>query len=138
MSCRCPGTQVNIIESGAWHSIFQYQIKMSLFRSFVLSELINHKLYLMIILIISGYFIYDFLDLLINHKLKSNWEVVLHHVIVSIGIISQKWFKAVPYTSGKIWTSRLIFLFFFGSVFEYIHCNKYQNFNKFQPTDSEL
>jgi len=23
-------------------------------------------------------------------------------------------------------------------VFEYIHCNKYQNFNKFQPTDSEL
>jgi hypothetical protein len=28
--------------------------------------------------------------------------------------------------------------YFFGSVFEYIHCNKYQNFNKFQPTDSEL
>jgi len=24
------------------------------------------------------------------------------------------------------------------SAFEYIHCNKYQNFNKFQPTDSEL
>ena len=23
-------------------------------------------------------------------------------------------------------------------MFEYIHCNKYQNFNKFQPTDSEL
>jgi hypothetical protein len=21
---------------------------------------------------------------------------------------------------------------------KYIHCNKYQNFNKFQPTDSEL
>ena len=32
----------------------------------------------------------------------------------------------VPYTSGKIWSVRLIFLFFFGSVFEYIHCNKYQ------------
>ena len=46
--------------------------------------------------------------------------------------------KVVPYTSGKIWSARLIFLFFFGSVFEYIHCNKYQNFNKFQPTDSEL
>ena len=44
----------------------------------------------------------------------------------------------VPYTSGKIWSARLIFLYFFGSVFEYIHCNKYQNFNKFQPTDSEL
>jgi len=28
--------------------------------------------------------------------------------------------------------------YFFGSVFEYIHCNKYQNFNKFQPTDAEL
>ena len=28
----------------------------------------------------------------------------------------------VPYTSGKIWSARLIFLFF-GSVFEYIHCN---------------
>jgi hypothetical protein len=46
--------------------------------------------------------------------------------------------KVVPYTSGKIWSAHLIFLFFFGSVFEYIHCNKYQNFNKFQPTDSEL
>ena len=45
--------------------------------------------------------------------------------------------KVVPYTSGKIWSARLIFLFF-GSVFEYIHCNKYQNVNKFQPTDSEL
>jgi hypothetical protein len=30
------------------------------------------------------------------------------------------------------------FLIFFGSVFEYIHCHKYQNFNKFQQTDSEL
>jgi hypothetical protein len=46
-------------------------------------------------------------------------------------------FKVVPYTSGKIWPARLIFLFF-GSVFEYIHCNKYQNFNKFQPTDSAI
>jgi hypothetical protein len=46
-------------------------------------------------------------------------------------------FKVVPYTSGKIWSARLIFLFF-GSVFEYIHCNKYQIFNNFQPTDSEL
>jgi hypothetical protein len=55
-------------------------------------------------------------------------------LITSIG---KKWFKVVPYTSGKIWSARLIFLFF-GSVFEYIHCNKYQNFNKFQPTDSEL
>jgi hypothetical protein len=45
--------------------------------------------------------------------------------------------KVVPYTSCKIWSARLIFLIF-GSVFEYIHCNKYQNFNKFQPTDSEL
>jgi hypothetical protein len=36
--------------------------------------------------------------------------------------------------SGKIWSARLTFLFF-GSGFEYIHCNKYQNFNKFQPTD---
>jgi lipid II:glycine glycyltransferase (peptidoglycan interpeptide bridge formation enzyme) len=46
-------------------------------------------------------------------------------------------FKGVSYTSGKIWSARLIFLFF-GSVFEYIHSNKYQNFNKFKPTDSEL
>jgi hypothetical protein len=50
---------------------------------------------------------------------------------------STTWLKVAPYTSGKIWSARLIF-FFFGSVFEYIHCNKYQNFNKFQPTDSEL
>jgi hypothetical protein len=46
--------------------------------------------------------------------------------------------KVVPYTSGKIWSARLIFFIFFGSVFEYIHCNKYQNFSKVQPTDSEL
>jgi hypothetical protein len=38
-------------------------------------------------------------------------------------------FKVVPYTLGKIRSARLIFLFFFGSVFEYIHCNKYTNFN---------
>jgi hypothetical protein len=46
-------------------------------------------------------------------------------------------FKVVPYTLGQIWSARLIFLFF-GSLFEYIHSNKYQNFSKFQPTDSEL
>ena len=50
---------------------------------------------------------------------------------------NQTQFKVVPYITGKIWFARLIF-FFFGSVFEYIHCNKYQNFSKFQPTDSEL
>jgi hypothetical protein len=31
--------------------------------------------------------------------------------------------KVVPCTSGNIWSARLIFLFF-GSVFEYIHCNQ--------------
>ena len=46
-------------------------------------------------------------------------------------------FKVVPYTLGQIWSARLIFLFF-GSLFEYIHSNNYQNFSKFQPTDSEL
>jgi len=51
--------------------------------------------------------------------------------------ISKHLFKVVPYTSGRICSARLIFLFF-GSMFEYIHCNKYQNYNKFQPTDSEL
>jgi len=39
--------------------------------------------------------------------------------------------KVVLYTSGKIWSARLIFLFF-GSVLEYIHCNKCQHFSKFQ------
>ena len=37
--------------------------------------------------------------------------------------------KVVPYTSDKIWSARLIFLFF-ASLFEYIHCNKYQHFNQ--------
>ena len=37
----------------------------------------------------------------------------------------------VPYTAGKIRSARLIFLFFW-QCFEYIHCDKYQNFNKFQ------
>jgi hypothetical protein len=31
-----------------------------------------------------------------------------------------KQFKVVPYSSGKIWSARLIFLFF-GSLLEYIH-----------------
>jgi hypothetical protein len=52
-------------------------------------------------------------------------------------IRQNNYIKLIPYTSGKIGSARLIFQFF-GSVFEYIHCNKYQNFNKFQPTDSEL
>ena len=38
-----------------------------------------------------------------------------------------KHIRVVPYTSGKIWSARLISLFF-GSVFEYIHCNKYNFF----------
>ena len=37
------------------------------------------------------------------------------------GLIDWLLLKVVPYTSGKIWSARLIFLFF-GSVFEYIHC----------------
>ena len=47
--------------------------------------------------------------------------------------------KVVPYTSGKIWSARLIFLFFWQCVWiNRYRCNKYQNFSKFQPTDSEL
>ena len=46
-------------------------------------------------------------------------------------------FKVVPYTSGKIWSARLIFLFFC-SVFEYIYCNKYNKIltNSNQQTHS--
>jgi len=52
-------------------------------------------------------------------------------------IIMKRKVKVVPNTSDKIVSARL-FSYFFGSVFEYIHCNKYQNFNKIQQTDSEL
>ena len=38
----------------------------------------------------------------------------------------------VPYTSGKMWSARLIFILFWQCVWIYIYCNKYQNFNKFQ------
>jgi hypothetical protein len=62
----------------------------------------------------------------------------LCNLIQNLKCLTEHWLKVVPYTSGKMWSPRLIFLFFFGSVFEYIHCNKYQHFNKFQPTDSEL
>ena len=34
--------------------------------------------------------------------------------------------------------SKLRYIRSFLGVFEYIHCNKYQHFSKFQPTDSEL
>jgi hypothetical protein len=76
-----------------------------------------------------GFLIY-FLEIL-NKKGKKWRELLADEYLFCF------YFKVVPYTSGKIWSARLIFLFF-GSVFEYIHCNKYQNFNKFQPTDSEL
>ena len=31
----------------------------------------------------TGYFLYDFLDLILNGKMISMWEVQLHHVAVS-------------------------------------------------------
>ena len=38
---------------------------------------------LLLFIFISGYFIYDFVDLLIHGKIISNWEVTLHHIAVS-------------------------------------------------------
>jgi hypothetical protein len=79
---------------------------------------------------------YPFFDrrLLITSLLSSNFSWNIQQKCMPVlNCFSQ--LKVVPYTSGKIWSARLIFLFF-GSMFEYIHCNTYQNFNKFQPTNS--
>ena len=76
--------------------------------------------------------------ILVSIKLELQWITKEGSTSVKYIISSPTQDKVVPYTSGKIWSARLIFLFFSGSVFEYIQCNKYQNFNKFQPTDSEL
>lgn len=34
------------------------------------------------VICIAGYFVYDFLDLMYHGKLRSNWEVTLHHIAV--------------------------------------------------------
>lgn len=34
-------------------------------------------------LCVSGYFIYDFFDMVINQKISHSWELLFHHVVVS-------------------------------------------------------
>lgn len=35
----------------------------------------------------SGYFIYDFFDMLLNQKLSQSWELLCHHVVVGLSYI---------------------------------------------------
>lgn len=32
----------------------------------------------------TGYFIYDFFDMLFNQKLSQSWELLFHHVVVGL------------------------------------------------------
>lgn len=32
----------------------------------------------------TGYFIYDFFDMVLNQKLSQSWELLFHHVVVGL------------------------------------------------------
>lgn len=38
----------------------------------------------------TGYFIYDFFDMVMNQKLGQSWELLFHHVVVGLSIITVK------------------------------------------------
>ncbi|XP_034024628.1 TLC domain-containing protein 2-like [Thalassophryne amazonica] len=37
-----------------------------------------------------GYFIYDFLDMVLNRKLCQSWELLFHHMVVGIPLLSHE------------------------------------------------
>lgn len=39
-------------------------------------------------LIPTGYFIYDFCDMVFNQKLSQSWELLFHHLVVGLWIIT--------------------------------------------------
>ncbi|XP_060568708.1 TLC domain-containing protein 2-like isoform X3 [Ruditapes philippinarum] len=51
----------------------------------MLDDLVHHINYFTYLMIAfsTGYFVYDFLDLMYNGKLIANWEVTLHHIAIS-------------------------------------------------------
>ncbi|XP_060551658.1 TLC domain-containing protein 2-like isoform X1 [Ruditapes philippinarum] len=51
----------------------------------MLDDLVHHINYFTYLMIAfsTGYFVYDFLDLMYNGKLIANWEVTLHHIAVT-------------------------------------------------------
>lgn len=67
-----------------------------------------------------GYFIYDFLDMMINNKLKKEWEVTIHHVFLICGM-SYSW-------NAKLCVSycAIAFLAEFNSIF--LHLRKLLQF----------
>lgn len=36
----------------------------------------------------TGYFIYDFFDMVMNQKLSQSWELLFHHVVVGLSVIT--------------------------------------------------
>ena len=74
-------------------------------------------------------------------------ETFLHKKTYFVGFDKHNKNINMHYTNNLRWYHTLqvkfdllvyFIFYFFGSVFKYIHCNKYQNFSKFQPTDSKL
>ncbi|XP_053376148.1 TLC domain-containing protein 2-like isoform X2 [Mercenaria mercenaria] len=51
----------------------------------MLDDLVHHINYFTYLMIAfsTGYFVYDFLDLLYNGRIVSNWEVTLHHIAIA-------------------------------------------------------
>lgn len=36
----------------------------------------------------TGYFIYDFFDMVVNQKLSQSWELIFHHLVVGLSSIT--------------------------------------------------
>lgn len=84
-------------------------------------------------IVLSGYFLYDSIDMYLNNRLKSNWEVTLHHIAVS-------WCFFLPY-HYQVYDYVIILnaFVFFKSVYVYsmytvlIKCEELISVQKQQP-----
>lgn len=49
--------------------------------------------------VLTGYFIYDFFDMVLNQKLSQSWELLFHHIVVSLSslmlTVLKKWINKV-------------------------------------------
>lgn len=52
----------------------------------------------------TGYFIYDFFDMLLNQKLSQSWELLFHHVVVGLLYIFAS--DSVGDSKGLTWVNK--------------------------------
>lgn len=52
----------------------------------------------------TGYFIYDFFDMLFNQKLSHSWELLFHHLVVGLTSISKYMLHCQSSMAGNVAT----------------------------------